>query len=215
MTEQTKESRQDAHPPRPGGGLGKAARVLGIVSLIPAVGVVAAPVGLVLAVRALAGGRAGRGRALAAVVLCAAGLAVSLGAVPPVLRWHWQRQREACAARLGYVAAGIGMYRDYSKRFPAALGDVAAMGAVAGIYLSCPGAGRSSRGSDYFYRPPADDAPAEAIMACDFRGNHRGGRNVLCRDGSVGWQSEAAFQAELAEPYNAEFAKALREAEGP
>ncbi|HET6427165.1 MAG TPA: hypothetical protein VFJ30_02060, partial [Phycisphaerae bacterium] len=63
MTEQTKESRQDAHPPRPGGGLGKAALVLGIVSLIPAVGVVAAPVGLVLAVRALAGGRAGRGRA--------------------------------------------------------------------------------------------------------------------------------------------------------
>jgi len=215
VTGQTTESRQDAMPRRPGGGLGAAALVLGIVSLIPAVGVVAGPAGGVLAVSALLRGRAGRGRAVAALVLCVVGMTVSLLTVPRALKWHWGQKQALCAARLQSIAAGIRMYRDYQERFPATLGEVTAMGALPGIYLSCPGAGNSGRGSDFFYHPPADDAPPDAIIVCDFRGNHPGGRNVLYRSGEVRWRGEPAFQAELAKPYNAEFAKALRAAEGP
>ena len=41
------------------------------------------------------------------------------------------------------------------------------------------------------------------------------GRAVLRHDGAVRWSTEDAFQAELAVPWNAAFAAALKQAEGP
>jgi len=79
--------------------------------------------------------------------------------------------------------------------------------------LSCPSDERRG-GVDYFYLPArANDDPMK-IVACDFGDNHRGeGRNVLFRDGRVVWLTQAEFQAELARPHNAAFAKALGRAE--
>lgn len=56
---------------------------------------------------------------------------------------------------------------------------------------------------------------AKRILACDLAQNHGGhGRNVLFGNGSVQWLTEAEFQDELAEPYNSDFANALRAAGG-
>ena len=67
---------------------------------------------------------------------------------------------------------------------------------------------------DYFYFPPKSSAAPRTIVACDFGGNHGdGSRNVLRADGTFGPMSAEEFQAELAKPENATFAKALRQAE--
>ena len=84
------------------------------------------------------------------------------------------------------------------------------------IALQCPAAiaNNTSTGKDYFYLPPNKDAPAETIIACDYRQNHLGeGRNVLFKDGKVRWYSEEDFQQILSNPCNAAFAKALSKAE--
>ena len=63
------------------------------------------------------------------------------------------------------------------------------------------------------------DVSPSAMVACDYIDNHldmgasRSGRNVLTFDGAVRWMGEAEFQAQLAQPQNAAFAAALREAE--
>jgi len=84
------------------------------------------------------------------------------------------------------------------------------------VALQCPAAvvNNTSTGKDYFYLPPNKDAPAETIIACDYRQNHLGkGRNVLFKDGKVRWYSEEDFQQILSNPCNAAFAKALSKAE--
>jgi len=54
------------------------------------------------------------------------------------------------------------------------------------------------------------------VIACDFAGNHDGQRrNVLLADGTVHCLGEGEFQKLLTLPDNAEFANALRRAEGP
>ena len=91
---------------------------------------------------------------------------------------------------------------------------------------------------DYFYLPPEQpeperplpetpefgtdlppmerypDVPATTIVACDLRGNHEDGRNVLYADAHVQWCEEGEFQRELDKPANRRFAEALREHEG-
>jgi len=85
--------------------------------------------------------------------------------------------------------------------------------------LSCPNVrGRSrpaGRTCDYFYFPPKSARYTDTIVACDFAGNHSDGyRSVLFVAGYVKPMKPAEFQAELAKPVNAAFAKALRQAEG-
>jgi len=85
--------------------------------------------------------------------------------------------------------------------------------------LECPSAPTDSSGfsrdCDYFLRARGrlGDIRPDAILACDYIGNHSGGRNVLHADGLVTWLSEAEFQAELAEAHNASFREGLRSAE--
>lgn len=86
---------------------------------------------------------------------------------------------------------------------------------------------------DYFYLPPEQpepeatefgtdlrpmerypDVPAKTIVACDLRGNHEDGRNVLYADAHVEWCEEDDLQRELDKPANRRFADALREHEG-
>lgn len=74
---------------------------------------------------------------------------------------------------------------------------------------------RNSGRVSYFYHPPVPDARMNTVIACDLRGNHKDHRNVLTYDGHVSWLSEQEFQDLLKKPENADFARALREAEGP
>ena len=84
----------------------------------------------------------------------------------------------------------------------------------------CPAAKRqdrlAGRKQDYFVYASAWSNEKRQVIGCDLRGNHGDGtRTVLYADGCVHKRSEADFQAELAQPTNADFAKALRQAEGP
>ncbi len=75
-----------------------------------------------------------------------------------------------------------------------------------------PGGGRLT---DYFYHPPASDAPPDAILVCEYADCPGTGRVVLFVNGKVERLTDAAFAAELTKPHNAAFAAALRAAEGP
>lgn len=96
---------------------------------------------------------------------------------------------------------------------PADLGALVQAGRVTPRDVKCPSA-TSGRIHDYFYLPAGPDDPGQRMVACDYRGNHLEGRNVLLKSGVVTWMSEAEFQAALGSPINADFAQALRAAEG-
>ena len=83
-----------------------------------------------------------------------------------------------------------------------------------------------NRRCDYFYLPPKGlmglggdgaetrpAAPPDALMLCDYEGNHEGCRNVAFATCRVKHLTEAEFQAALAKPVNAAFAAALKKAE--
>jgi hypothetical protein len=68
--------------------------------------------------------------------------------------------------------------------------------------------------SDYFYLAAKPDARPGTLVACDYYRNHAGdGRAYLTNGTSTNFVSEANFQEMLKRPENAEFTKALREAE--
>ena len=80
--------------------------------------------------------------------------------------------------------------------------------------LECPAA--LDRKDDYFYYPTDIVSPetlTKKLLLCDFAGNHPGGRNALRVNGEIEWLDKDAFQERLQLPENAEFAKALAEAE--
>jgi len=109
------------------------------------------------------------------------------------------------------------MYRHSNEnKFPPDLETLIDAGLIHDRKLfRCPAA-RSGRSCDYFYLAPQGAHPLpDTIIACDLWRNHKGkGRNVLHADGTVWWETEKGFQAELDKPINAAFAAALRAAEG-
>jgi hypothetical protein len=83
--------------------------------------------------------------------------------------------------------------------------------------LKCPMVDDKEVG--YFYIPPKipvhPKASADLILMCDFRDNHGGaGRAVMFANRVFRQYSEEDFQKRLQQPENAEFAQALRAAEG-
>ncbi|KPK82717.1 MAG: hypothetical protein AMJ81_09435 [Phycisphaerae bacterium SM23_33] len=190
---------------------------LGIASFIPLVGPPLGLVGLALGVLALAGRTRRRARAVAGVCLSTAGvwLYVFFGFIAPWFRLGPRMpQRAACAANLNSIGKGYHIYlADYDVPPPNVQALIAA-GTSAQLF-KCPMA-KGNRPSDYFFLPASGpDAERTTIVACDFRGNHKDGRNILYHSGSVRWTDEETFQAELAQPHNAAFAAALKKAEGP
>jgi len=130
--------------------------------------------------------------------------------------------RTNCMSNLAAMSRAIVAYKaEHDGNWPA---DIPAMrtaklddAPLGSLLCSCvDDPGRPvGRTVDYFYKPPESDDAGGAIVACDFGNNHRdGSRNVLFADGTFGPMSAAAFQVELAQPANADFAKALRQAEG-
>jgi len=83
--------------------------------------------------------------------------------------------------------------------------------------LRCPNAPDREVGLFYLPSRTRNDKQYEnTLRACDWRDNHRGldGRAVMFVTRRILWVSEEEFQELLRKPENAEFAKALAEAEG-
>ncbi|HUU22570.1 MAG TPA: hypothetical protein VM389_08545, partial [Phycisphaerae bacterium] len=134
-------------------------------------------------------------------------------------RARFLAQQSICATQLRLVGTGLMAYElDYDALPP----DLATLSKgdyylPESVPLICPSTLRTG-GRGYFYHPPSGDPDAadpRSLLACDCKGNHPDGtRNVLQLDGSVIPMNEDQFQAELVQPCNTEFAKALRAAEG-
>ena len=134
---------------------------------------------------------------------------------PPLGSGHARlRRRSICGANLNTIGKGMHIYLDEYEQSPADI-DVLIRYGASEKYLQCPSADKG-RKSDYFFHFPTDTPVGNALVGCDLKGNHgEAGRNVLTYQGSVKWiKGEAAFQAELALPHNAEFARELRKVEG-
>jgi prepilin-type processing-associated H-X9-DG protein len=156
--------------------------------------------------------------ALAIVALPIVGMLTAM-IVPAVQQALDQTNRTKCTSNMISIGSAITFYRAVNDdKWPADLT------ALTPEYVRSPAvfvcrcvrddtrpAGRTC---DYFYLPPTSSNASQAIVACDFDGNHRdGSRNVLYADGSVRNMPAGAFQAALADPANAAFAAALRRAE--
>ena len=201
-------------------GLAIAALVLGICGIIPCLGLPLGLAGLILGIVAMAKKTTLVGLAVGGIV--AGAVTIVLGQalivaimVPSLSHARGLAGRAMCAQNLHSLSIEIAMYSSANEdTYPPDLRALPHQ--ELGEILKCPVAD-SGREIDYFYLAPTVSEPDDdLIIACDFRDNHRGkGRNVLQADGRVTWMKKAKFQAELALPVNAEFAAALRAAEGP
>jgi len=144
-------------------------------------------------------------------------------ATPPLTKAAGIVDDTACAVRLRRIGQAV-MTCAARRRFTGGRGPVTLADALRQLPPDfprrCPVAEENDqpagRKEDYFVHAPEGFANRPQVIGCDLRGNHPDGtRNVLYSDGGVHKRSEADFQAELAQPANAEFAKALREIEGP
>jgi len=206
-----------ARPPGPGAasdkgsGLALAALILGMAALIPVLGVALAAAAVGCGIVALARGTAARGMAVAGITLAVFGIVEAPAMILLVRIPARQAERSRCAANLTDIGRGYLLYETAHRVPPPDAETLIAAGTDERLFR-CPSA-RAGRARDYFYRPPPPGADAKTLVACDLRGNHPGGRNVLDRTGSVRWLSDGDFRAELALPRNARFAAALRKAE--
>jgi len=120
-----------------------------------------------------------------------------------------------CATNLSAIGKARNIFAiQHPDRAPASIRDLLDTGMVSHQTLQCPGRRQHTK-CDYFLHWPSDaSAPADALIACDFEGNHKGRRNVLQLSGAVKALTEADFQTVLVQPHNAPFAAALRQEEG-
>ena len=215
---------------RKSSALAVGALILGIGGIVPCLGALLGVTGIVLGIVALAKNAGGKGLAVGGSVAGIVGmiigqvLATSMLVRYPLLRAREQAKQALCGGNLNAIGKAIAMYGiENQDAFPPDLDVLIAEGTVIRKMLQCPSVERNRR-CDYFYLPPSVDTTEDgadlwddmgALVACDFKGNHRNVRNVLYAAGNVRRLSEKAFQAELAKPINAAFATALRKAEGP
>ncbi len=204
-------------------GLAVAALVLGICGFIPWLGLLCGLIGIIFGIVALAQQTSRKGLAIAGIITGVTGpvlmIALMVSILAPTLNRskgnHW---RVRCMSNLKSIGLAISFYTSENEDvYPTDLESILDYIGDEEL-LKCPSA-RSSRACDYFYCQPTQKTtevvtPLNTILACDFRDNHGGkGRNVLYADMRVQWLSEEEFQAKLQQSYNADFAKALREAE--
>jgi hypothetical protein len=138
--------------------------------------------------------------------------------VPAVQQAQDQTNRTKCTSNMISIGGAVTFYRALNDdKWPADLTALTPKYVRSTAVFVCRcvrGSRPAGRTYDYFYFPPSSDAAPQAIVACDFDGNHRdGSRNVLWVHGNVRTLSAAEFQAALADPDNAAFAAALRRAE--
>ncbi len=204
--------------------LAVAALVLGICGFIPILGLLCGPTGIILGIVALAKNTSRKGMATAGLITGGVGILLHLVAVPVGMYYAKEKVKQiVCASNLRSIGLEVSFYAaENEDAFPPDLEMLISGEAIYESLLKCPSA-QSGRACDYFYSPPAKKTTdvdvmnyQDTILACDFKDNHGGkGRNVLLADGHTQWMSEEEFQQELQQIYNADFAAALRKAEGP
>ena len=125
-----------------------------------------------------------------------------------------------CQTHLNVIGVGLIMYATENEdQYPPTLEDLIDenyLGQDSRKILRSP-ADNIDRSCSYFYFAPTsmNEVPPKILVACTYKDVYNGFRNVLQIDCTVTRLSNAEFQAELAKPYNARFAAALKKAEGP
>lgn len=129
--------------------------------------------------------------------------------IPSLARAREPAKRASCHSNLASIGKSVALYTNNNLDvYPPTFEHLILDGMVPKA-LKCPSA-ESDRESDYFYLAPANsEVDGSTIIACDLRINHKGVRNFLMADFSVGQAKTEQFQQMLQEPQNAEFAKAL------
>ena len=209
-------------PARQANSLAIAALVLGICAWIPCAGTIPGLLAVIFGIIVLVKGWPGRRMAIAGIIVSASAEVLTvLAAVFVFAVAGYDRtmaKQNLCGMNLGRISAGVAMYQAANANTPPPnLSVLASGGMIMPGDLKCPICQKATAsGSDYFYAPPAPNAPPGALVACDFRGNHAdGSRNILCVDETVRTvQTPVQFKAELAKPENAAFAAALAAIEG-
>ncbi|HDY65359.1 MAG TPA: DUF4190 domain-containing protein [Phycisphaerae bacterium] len=198
-----------------GGGMSIAAFVLGLLGFIPPCGLIA----LILGIVALVTNRAKKGLAIAGivlgVVLMPTALLVSI-LLPSLNRARSLAKQAVCMANLNAIGKGLIMYTaENEDQYPPTLEDLIETGMDEKL-LRSP-ADNIDRDCSYFYLAPTsmNEVPPEILVACTYKDVYEDFRHVMRIDCTVTRLSTAEFQAELAKPYNARFAAALKKAEGP
>ena len=129
-----------------------------------------------------------------------------------------QARQMACMVNVNRIGKAALFYQgNHDDEWPPDLDTLRQEGHISREGLKCPSA-KAGRDYDYFYMPPVRGKTfdGETLIACDYKDNHPGNvRIVLYAGFHVAKRTEAEFQTELAHPRNAEFAAALRAAEGP
>jgi len=139
--------------------------------------------------------------------------------MPGLSRARELARRAACKSNVLQIAVGLTVYASANRDlWPPDLTYLVKDGRPPGIFvcpstINTPGSGHF----DYFYLPADSNADPGALVLCDFRTNHGDGhRSILFADLHAGEvDTNAEFQALLADPNNAAFAKALRTKENP
>jgi hypothetical protein len=171
---------------------------------------------IILGIIALTGRRAGKGLAIAALIIAPVLIAAQVAILVPALaNAREMARRSVCRSNLHFVGAALRMYAsDYRDQQPANL-DLLIRHEIPVETLRCPSAAEQTDPNrrDYFYMPLTPMSDASAMNACEFRGNHNDGRNVLIGDGAILWVREPEFQQMLRRPENAKFAVVLEEAQ--
>ena len=151
-----------------------------------------------------------------AILIALAGivaLVLLAGDIPSMLQSLEPAKEVYCYENVTVLGKALAAYSAEWHEFPRELDILVRDGRVSMKVLHCPSAATRST-IDYFYYPVVACAPHQAIVACDFSGNHPNGRRcVLYVDMRVEFMDASRFRAELAPPYNAGFADALRRAE--
>ena len=152
------------------------------------------------------------------VVLPVLALLVSI-AMPGLGSARELARRASCKADVSYIAMALALYTANNRDvWPQDLGYLDPNGESPERFVCPSRANPPSPGKfDYFYLATDGNANGNTIVLCDYKRNHKDGyRSILYADLHVGEaRNDADFQQQLAQPWNAAFAKALRAAEGP
>ena len=214
------EPADGAAAPSSGKGLAVVAIALGVCAVTPGLGLLAGLGGVLLGVISLRTGRPGRRLAIAGIVLSVAfglvGTLIGVGIAASMLsQSRATAPRRACEANLNAIGEASHTYTAENGRRPPSMRALMNAALIEPKAFKCPAADRPGRNDYFVHWAISPDASDLALFACDLKGNHTDGRNVLWFNGTATFVPERAFQAALTSPENAAFAKALRQLEGP
>jgi serine/threonine protein kinase len=196
-----------ATPPKRARGLAITSLVLGIIGLVPILGMATGVIGLALGITALVKRTTSKGVAVAGTVI--AGIATLMiplhiaMLMPVITTAKFGANTAVCMTNLKTIGVGIAGYQQkHNGAYPANLDVLVKEGLLSSKTLQCPLHAGAKGVSSYEYARPAGTS-AEGILAWD-RIPHRAfgkkiaGRNVLNADLSVRYVNEEFFQQALA-----------------